>query len=50
MKHFTIGKIFCRCSARMARGCIIRIFEKTPNRKCCPNCGKLRTVMVKKAS
>ncbi len=47
MKHFTIGKIFCRCSARMGLGKIIRIYEKTANRKRCPNCDKLRMVMVK---
>ena len=49
MKHFIIGRIFCKCSARMKfRGKIIRIYENTPNRAVCPNCRKLRKILVKK--
>lgn len=47
MKNFTPGHIICKCSARMhCRGKSIRIYEHTPDRAKCPNCGKLRPVMV----
>lgn len=46
MKHFTIGKIFCKCSVRMnLRGLIIHVYEKTGLTKDCPNCGKNHAII-----
>lgn len=45
MKHFTHGRIFCKCSARMhCRGKEIRIYKDTPRIQPCPNCGSNRKV------
>ncbi len=51
MKSFTIGHIFCNCSKRMhVQGLAVRIYENTPNRKQCPNCGKLRKIKILEAA
>ena len=47
MKGYTVGRIFCKCSVRMhIRGKAVKIYENTPSKQKCPNCGKLRKVMV----
>jgi hypothetical protein len=47
MKDYTPGRIFCRCSARMhTKGQAVQIYEYTPKKKKCPNCGKMRKLMV----
>lgn len=48
MKDYVAGRIFCKCSARMhCRGRHVQIYERTPKRKECPNCGQLCKVMVR---
>ncbi len=47
MKGYTPGRIFCKCSARMhCKGKAIQVYEHTPDRKSCPNCGRKRKIMV----
>ena len=47
MKHFTAGRIFCKCSARMnCTGKAVRIYESTTEHKSCPNCGRDCQVMI----
>lgn len=46
MKDFDLAYIFCRCSIRMhCRGKAIRVYENTPMKHKCPNCGKKRKLM-----
>ena len=47
MKAYAAGRIFCKCSVRMhCRGKTVQIYEDTPKRKKCPNCGRMRRIMV----
>ncbi len=47
MKHYTAGRIFCKCSARMnCMGKAVKIYEKTGDKKPCPNCGRDCRVMI----
>jgi len=49
MKDYRAGLIRCRCSNSMRIGKRIRITQYTHKRKKCPNCGKMRKVLVRKA-
>jgi len=47
MKDYDLGFITCRCSKRMRRrGKAVRIYEFTPKRKKCPNCGRMCKIKV----
>jgi len=49
MKDFTLGGIYCKCSARMhCKGKPVRIYEYTRDKQKCPNCGRKRQVLVAK--
>ncbi len=53
MKDFDLAYIFCKCSARMSRkGKAIRVYEKTPMKHRCPNCGENRKLkkLIKKVA
>jgi len=49
MKDYTDVVIFCRCSVRMhTRGKHFQQYEHSPKRRKCPNCGKMRKLMIAK--
>lgn len=49
MKDYQAGLIRCRCSNEMRIGKRLQITQYTPIRKRCPNCGRMRKVLVRKA-
>ena len=46
MKDYKTGKIYCRCSNTMRIGKRIKIYQNTPRRKRCPNCGKNLMIQI----
>jgi len=48
MKDYKIGKLYCRCLNAMRIGKPVKIYQYTPKRKRCSNCGKQRKVFVGK--
>ena len=48
MKDYIDGVIYCKCSQKMRGGKHVRVTERTPNKKHCPNCKKMLNIMVTK--
>lgn len=46
MKDYKPGIIYCHCSNLMRIGKNVKIYEKTPDKKQCPNCGKVVDIWI----